>query len=357
MSSALRESKGDQGKPSTPSRRRGNGTVVAGGNSASTGGRGRLNRNATKVGPGSIGKGPRIYDSTIREYRELLKEVSGTPGRWNNMPPELHSKVDTARENFEKAAEHGSDEAHYILGIIYRDGHGVPRDMHRALEGFKTAASLGNRDALFNMGTMYRDGVGMAQDFVKATEYFQMSANKGDAAAINALGMMYMTGRGVHVDCKRAKEFFEQAEKKGDVGALYNLGWLYSQGHGVKRNVAQCRKLWNHAAAQGNADAARAIRMWNLSGPPPVGPDPLVGKPVRLRRIPGLSGSVGTVVHESTSGRFLVKVPKFGQHSIDRDHLKSLAYRDSTLTVVKRKNIGLSTHRQPSIAGVGDKKH
>lgn len=45
--------------------------------------------------------------------------------------------------------------SHNGLGIMYRDGLGVPRDMAKALSHFQTAAAADHPEALVNLGRFH----------------------------------------------------------------------------------------------------------------------------------------------------------------------------------------------------------
>ncbi|MBQ6003089.1 MAG: SEL1-like repeat protein [Synergistaceae bacterium] len=48
---------------------------------------------------------------------------------------------------YEKAATQSLPDAQYGLGIIYRDGRGVPQSDEKAIEWFTKAAEQGDNDA------------------------------------------------------------------------------------------------------------------------------------------------------------------------------------------------------------------
>lgn len=48
---------------------------------------------------------------------------------------------------FRKAADHGSADAQYALGVIYADGTGVPADNEAAASWFDAACRNGSRKA------------------------------------------------------------------------------------------------------------------------------------------------------------------------------------------------------------------
>src|SRR4051812_23233578 len=58
----------------------------------------------------------------------------------------------------EAGSDQGNAAAQNNLGLIYRDGLGVPQDYVEAIKWFRLAAGQGNAGAQFNLGNMYRDG-------------------------------------------------------------------------------------------------------------------------------------------------------------------------------------------------------
>jgi TPR repeat protein len=65
-------------------------------------------------------------------------------------------------------AKKGNANVQYLLGVMYRDGQGVPRDHKTAVKWLKLAAEQGDANAQLNLGLMYGDGAGLIQDNVYA---------------------------------------------------------------------------------------------------------------------------------------------------------------------------------------------
>jgi TPR repeat protein len=62
------------------------------------------------------------------------------------------------------------------LGMMYRQGKGVPQDYAEALRWYRKAAIGGNADAQDNLGIMYAAGNGVQQDYVEAYKWFALAA-------------------------------------------------------------------------------------------------------------------------------------------------------------------------------------
>ncbi len=73
--------------------------------------------------------------------------------------------------------------AHYQLGVLYEEGHGVKQDFAIALRSYTHAAEQGFADAQFAAGLMYEKGRGVAPDFSTAFRWYTQAAEHGHAEA------------------------------------------------------------------------------------------------------------------------------------------------------------------------------
>jgi len=91
------------------------------------------------------------------------------------------------RENAEmaqKAADQGDASAQFLLGLMYADGHGVPRDYVKAMHWWHMAAEQGLANAQSTLGFMYANGKGgVPKDEAKAVYWYEQAAEQGDAKA------------------------------------------------------------------------------------------------------------------------------------------------------------------------------
>src|SRR3954452_5929923 len=76
-------------------------------------------------------------------YEELAKlgDLDGKC-RLASLHRDLRGDFTTAAEWYRRAAEQGSAEAYYTLGLLYRGGEGVPKDDIAAVNCFRKAAEL-----------------------------------------------------------------------------------------------------------------------------------------------------------------------------------------------------------------------
>ena len=64
----------------------------------------------------------------------------------------------TALRELTPLAEQGHAGAQTFLGVMYREGQGVPQDDKTAVKWFTLAAEQGKARAQYNLGVMYRKG-------------------------------------------------------------------------------------------------------------------------------------------------------------------------------------------------------
>jgi len=92
----------------------------------------------------------------------------------------------TALEIVRELAEQGLDQAQYNLGVLYKQGEGVPQDYAKAVYWYRLAAEQGHASAQFNLGVLYDQGEGVPQDFVVGHMWFNLAAAAGIAQAAEA---------------------------------------------------------------------------------------------------------------------------------------------------------------------------
>ena len=86
---------------------------------------------------------------------------------------------DLSRTYYESAAEHGSQDAQYQLGLIYDTGIGVVKNTQMAVNYFESAANQGNADAMYKLGTKYFNGFGVERDLEKAKKLIIGAKDQG----------------------------------------------------------------------------------------------------------------------------------------------------------------------------------
>ncbi|EJK43665.1 hypothetical protein THAOC_37869, partial [Thalassiosira oceanica] len=108
----------------------------------------------------------------------------------------LEKDTTRAVELYERAAELGSKEAHYNLGVLYADGTDVERDMDKAMGHYEMAAVCGHVSARFNLGcTEYEAG-----NFDLALQHFLISSELGHVDSLSNVKSAFMVGIATKAD-------------------------------------------------------------------------------------------------------------------------------------------------------------
>jgi TPR repeat protein len=190
-------------------------------------------------------------------------------------------------------------EAQYSLGLMYRDGQGVPQDFVQAQIWFKRAAAQGHQGAKqvvqnlqatpapkdkalpngnltvqdlakaqFNLGQRYAGGIGVAQDDARAAKWYRKAAEQGHAQAQYNLGVMYENGLDALLRGNYAKalRILLALAAQSHTKAQNSLGLIYDNGRGVPQDFAEALKWYRIAAEQGDTQAQTNLGFMYANG-------------------------------------------------------------------------------------------
>ncbi|PWN89817.1 hypothetical protein FA10DRAFT_266367 [Acaromyces ingoldii] len=99
-----------------------------------------------------------------------------------------------------------------LVGRMWLRGEGVRQDYARAWVWFSRGAEQSDAESFNSLGIMYRDGLGVAKDVKKAVEFFELAAGQGSISSAEAcvnLGKFYYEMGEWH----NASRYFELAVK------------------------------------------------------------------------------------------------------------------------------------------------
>ncbi len=181
-----------------------------------------------------------------------------------------------ALESLRLLASEGDGGAFHALGILSRDGLGVPRDAEAARQAFHWAGEAGHILGMFAEADMLAAGEGGAADEKgAAARYRQIVAAAraelhdlpaktagGDARAEAQywIGRLYLAGGGgLRRSAVDAVAWFTDAANSGVNGAQYELALSYLRGRGVALDSGRARTWLKRAARQGMVAAQREL--------------------------------------------------------------------------------------------------
>lgn len=150
-----------------------------------------------------------------------------------NVSGDINLSVEENRQKLEyiyKAAEGGSMDAQFSLGVIYFYGQlGTNKNPVQAEHWFIKAANNGHANAKFNLGLMYFHGIGIPANSKKSAYWFEESAKQGNSNAQFMLSGIYLFGIGVEENPSIALHWLEQADKNGHTKAKIMKKMIYQR--------------------------------------------------------------------------------------------------------------------------------
>jgi len=112
-------------------------------------------------------------------------------------------------------AEEGNPQAQYGIAILYKEGWGTEKDVHKAIEYYQKAAKAGHVRAMFDLGLFYQQGHIVKQDYTKAVKWYEQAAERDYSAAMYGLGGLYFNGFGVEKNEEVGKSWYLKSAKAG----------------------------------------------------------------------------------------------------------------------------------------------
>jgi len=138
-------------------------------------------------------------------------------------------------------------EAINHLGLKYFFGEvGLQKNVRKAIELYTEAAELGSTDALFNLGVAYDFGEGAQKDETKAVQFYEKAAMQGHVESRCNLGC-YEADKG---DPDRAVRHFLISAKMGDGNSVGAIKVLSTNGIATKEQFAQALRGYQDAVEE-----------------------------------------------------------------------------------------------------------
>ncbi|EJK48193.1 hypothetical protein THAOC_33033 [Thalassiosira oceanica] len=144
----------------------------------------------------------------------------------------------------QKRVNRQDPEAIVQLGFQYYYGKlGLAKDVPRAIELWTEAAELGSLDAHYQLGVTYYYGDGAREDKPRGVRHWQLAAMKGDVKSRSFLG----TDEFIKGNCELAVQHWLISAKMGDEDSLNYIKNMFMDGHATKGQYAEA--LWGYGDA------------------------------------------------------------------------------------------------------------
>lgn len=153
-----------------------------------------------------------------------------------------------------------------LLGTLYAEGLGVPRDIKSAGVWYRRAHERGDVNATFALAMATLRGDGVERDLARGRELLEDAVRRGHGPAAYNLALIALGQE--KPDFPRAASLFRIAAAADLPDAEYALAILLREGRGVPRSEAEAASFLRRAAKLGHREAQveYAVMLFNGDG-------------------------------------------------------------------------------------------
>lgn len=189
------------------------------------------------------------------ERAEARGDINAAFALATQLLDEKSGKRDPTRAGalLEKAAAAGHPAANYNLGLTLL-ATGREADDQRAVTCLETAAKANVSDAMYALGVLAKQGRGMPANEETAAHWMKRAAAAGNVPGMVEYAIMLFNGTGVSKDEARAAKLFQRAAAGGNPIAQNRLAKLYQFGLGIPPDTIEAAAWHLAARAQGLDD-------------------------------------------------------------------------------------------------------
>ena len=146
----------------------------------------------------------------------------------------------------------------FLASQYYFGALGLEKNVPRAIVLWTEAAELGSIEALYELGLGFSKGERGVQDRAEAARYFELAAMKGHVAARHNLGWQEcLNGNG-----RRAVRHYLIAARMGYKGSLDNIKIMFATGHATKKQYAEALKGYQAAVEEMKSPERNEANSW-----------------------------------------------------------------------------------------------
>lgn len=165
--------------------------------------------------------------------------------------PDQSDYVTTLR----RMGEQGNAAIMAMLGSMYANAKGVPRDEQEAARWYRAGANAGHAVSMIELAAMTLEGRGTERNAQEAVRLYRSAADTGNYYAMWRYGLILLEGKIVARDAAQAAQLFQRGVDGGFSPAMYELAVMHANGNGMPRNYQEAARLYQKAVDLGNSAA------------------------------------------------------------------------------------------------------
>jgi hypothetical protein len=132
----------------------------------------------------------------------------------------------TALKLWRPYADEGWADFQINLGLMYKNGEGVPQNDKTAVSWYLRAAGSGHPAAQDDLAFMYYEGRGVPKNYVEAYMWWSLAKEGGNKQAAE-----YLDHVGEQMTSAQINEAKNRAEEEADWISSWGKRWLEERGH------------------------------------------------------------------------------------------------------------------------------
>lgn len=191
------------------------------------------------------------------EGQYLLARYYGTYGKSD-------SDFQKAASLFKQSANQGCIPSLLELGLLTRQGNGVPKNAEDGFWMISKAADSGYPKAQMWKGVSLISGNGTKKDVKAGFSWVKRASDAGDSDAQIVLADLHLEGTGTQQNPQAARILFEKVYAKKDAQsplAAFELGWMYMDGKGVPVDNVKAFGWMIYAAQAHVSDSEKRLQI------------------------------------------------------------------------------------------------
>ncbi len=156
-----------------------------------------------------------------------------------------------------KKCEFMNNQVQLIIGIAYKDGIGVQKDMDLSIQWLTKASDHGNIKAKVELANIYRKGIGVSRNMEQAIYWYESAAHCGDPNSMLQLGLIYRDGIGVEKSSALSNKWLDLFSKQQLMNSEFTLAEIIKQS--FSGNNQKCFEWYKKAADLGHVRSINIV--------------------------------------------------------------------------------------------------
>ncbi|KXX67231.1 tetratricopeptide repeat protein [Flammeovirga sp. SJP92] len=200
----------------------------------------------------------RSWDQNFKDSDELLKDL--------DLNTYANKNTDIFYQKY--LGDSGNAQSEYALGLAYKNGDEVPKDLNKSFDLLTKAADKNHPEAQYELALFYKNGLVGNKDSRKAVSLLLKSANNNNREAIQMLSKMDIK---TFVDPNNLEYIQYKAIADNDAEAQYELYLLYAnKKNPTKEDELKKVEFCQRAALQDYQPAMLSLADLYFNGTPPL---------------------------------------------------------------------------------------